>query len=143
MRVVADTNTLISALITRNGPPSVLMNYWMYGFFHLLFSSATFDELIRVLNYPHIRNRLDYSDINAGNFLSHIRSKSIWVEPDFSLDIVQSDSTDNRIVELAEAGNAKFIVTEDKHLLALGSYKNIKIVSPAIFISLPFLQKSM
>jgi predicted nucleic acid-binding protein len=51
------------------------------------------------------------------------------VEPDFKLDAVPDDPDDNRVLECAVAGKADFIVSGDRHLLRIGSYEGIAIVT--------------
>jgi predicted nucleic acid-binding protein len=57
------------------------------------------------------------------------------VEPDIKVDFVKEDPKDNKIIEAAIAGKAKFIVTGDTHhLLPLKKIENIKIVSVKEFL---------
>ena len=57
------------------------------------------------------------------------------VEPKQRIDAVK-DPTDNRILECAAASGSDYLVSGDKHLLKLGQYQGIKIVSPADFIQM-------
>ena len=56
------------------------------------------------------------------------------VEPKQPIDDVKEDPTDNRIIECAAASGSEYLVSGDKHLLKVGQYKGVKIVSPADFI---------
>ena len=58
------------------------------------------------------------------------------VEPKQRIDAVIEDPTDNRILECAAASGSDYLVSGDKHLLKLGQYQGIKIVSSADFIQM-------
>ena len=58
------------------------------------------------------------------------------VEVNETLDIIKYDETDNRYLECAVAGKADYIVSGDNHLLSIGEYKGIIILSPAAFVAL-------
>ena len=137
MRVVLDTNVLISALITRKGTPGQLLEKMKSEEFFLVLSEQVFSELIRVLDYPHLRSRYRYTDEQKERFLHSLRSVAIWVNAPETLSVVAEDESDNRFVELAVAGQARYIVTGDqKHLLKLRHYQGIDIVSPVEFLAL-------
>jgi len=56
------------------------------------------------------------------------------VEPKQRIDVVKQDPTDNRILECAAASGSEYLVSGDKHLLKVGQYRGVKIVTPADFI---------
>jgi predicted nucleic acid-binding protein len=58
------------------------------------------------------------------------------VEPKQRIDIVTEDPTDNRIVECAAASGSEYLVSGDKHLLKVGQYRGIKIVTSAEFLEI-------
>ncbi len=96
-----------------------------------------FAELERVIQYPKLRNLYQYTDKQVEDFLEGIRRVAIWVEGTERLAVVKNDGSDNRFVELAVAGSARFIVTGDKrHLLKIRRYRSIEIVSPTEFLAL-------
>ena len=59
-----------------------------------------------------------------------IIENSFMVEPKIKLQIIEDDSDDDKFLEAAMAGNADFIISQDKHLLKLGEYEGIKIIKP-------------
>ena len=65
-----------------------------------------------------------------------IAEQSMWVEPLERLAAISSDESDNRYLECAVEGGAQYIISGDKHLLELGEYRGIAIVSAADFIAL-------
>ena len=58
------------------------------------------------------------------------------VETEYELDIVKEDPTDNKHLESALAGKAKYLITGDSHLLKFKYFKGIKIVTPRQFLNL-------
>ncbi|MCL4835870.1 MAG: putative toxin-antitoxin system toxin component, PIN family [Caldilineaceae bacterium] len=137
MRVVIDTNVLVRALITRKGTPGQLLEKMKTEDFFLVLSEEVFAELTRVLDYPHLCNRYRYTDEQKNRFLLSLRYVAIWVNAQETLRVVTEDESDNRFVELAVAGQARYLVTGDqKHLLRLRHYKGIGIVSPAEFLAM-------
>ena len=73
---------------------------------------------------------------NRLEFAALISRQAVLVKPEEKLDVIVSDESDNRYVECAVAGNAQYIVTGDEHLLALGEYEGIAILTPAAFVAL-------
>jgi len=135
MRVVVDTNTVISGIARAAGNPYQILELWRQGAIELLSSTATLTELERVLTYPRVRKLLQLSDEQLKRFVVLYRTQTTHIVVNLALQAVESDPDDNIIVELAVAGNARYIVTGDKkHLLPLRRYQGIEIVSPATFL---------
>ena len=133
MRVVADTNVIISML---------LWGKYLERFFVLVntrqivlyFSPQTIDEILRVMQYPHILKQTKKLQAPIEALLDKLFAASKMVYPERSLAIISEDPSDNRILEAAVAANAAFIVSGDRHLLKLKSVENIPIVKPAEFL---------
>jgi putative PIN family toxin of toxin-antitoxin system len=64
-----------------------------------------------------------------------IRDFAVLVHPTESVNLVREDEADNRVIECAIAAGADAVVTGDRHLLKLGSFRNILIVTPREFLS--------
>ena len=75
MRVVVDTNILISALLSERSLPAHFVVLWRAGLFDLVTSSEQLDELIRVTRYPKIRARL--VPARAGRLINELRTLTI------------------------------------------------------------------
>jgi uncharacterized protein len=137
MKVVLDTNLLISAFITPNGEPAQGVKLLQTEEIYLLLSEDVSIELERVIQYPKLRKLYQYTDEQVAAFLEGLRRIAIWVEETEPLSVVQNDESDNRFIELAVAGNARYIITGDKrHLLKIRRYQSIEIVSPIEFLTL-------
>jgi putative PIN family toxin of toxin-antitoxin system len=137
MRVVVDTNVLISAFIFNRSAPHQVLQLVRTGEVVIVLSTALFDELARVIRYPHLRQIAKYTDDQLDRFLTNLRETAVWVEVGEPLAVVTGDETDNRFVELAIAGNARYIISGDKrHLLKVRRYQGIEVVSAAEFLAL-------
>ena len=137
MRIVLDTNVLISAFLSGTSVPYQVFELTRTGGMTLLMSPPIFQELERVIRYPHLRAHANYRDDQVERFLRGIKRTSLWVSADQTLALIEADETDNRFIELAVAGKARYIITGDKrHLLPLRRYRGIEIVSPAEFLAL-------
>jgi putative PIN family toxin of toxin-antitoxin system len=115
---VYDTNILISAFIGRGVPHKVLDAVYA-GKVRLVISPDMLIEFEDVISRPKFK----YSEKNIRRILTVIFKVSKVVEPDFSVDIVKEDPSDNRVIEAAISGKVQYIVTGDSHLLSL---KNVE-----------------
>ena len=134
MRLVVDTNLLVSALLSGTSLPAHLITLWREGRFDLLTSSEQLDELMRVTRYPKIRERL--TPALAGRLINELREIAILVE-NLPQVTVCADPFDNYLLAMAAAGAADFVVTGDKRdLLGLMLYEGIRIVAVREFLEM-------
>lgn len=123
MRVVFDTNILVSALVFPGGRGEAALLRVIEERDQLLLSRPILDELLGVLAAKFSRDAEELARIAV--FLSE---NATTVRPRRRLRVVKDDP-DNRVLECAVAGRAEVIVTGDKELLDLGAYSGIRIVS--------------
>jgi len=116
MRVVLDTNIIVSALIVMAGKPAAAVDLWLDGRFTLLTCSAQVDELRSILRKPRVAELI--KPYKAGRLVNQIRRLAEEVEP---ARVERSpDPTDDFLLGLSESGRADYLVTGDKSgLLAL------------------------
>ena len=127
MRLVIDTNVLISALMTRDTPPDRLYEAWREGRFVLVSCEQQLEEIRRVSRRDSVRLRLRPAE--AGRMVNDIRSLAVMLDalPDVDVSL---DPYDNYLLALAEAGQADALVTGDKRdVLALGRHRGTRIVT--------------
>ena len=127
MRLVIDTNILVSALLVATSLPAQLVVLWRAGRFDLLTAVEQLDELMRVTRYPKIRERLPPAI--AGRLVNDLRALAFMVD---KLPVIDAspDPDDNYLLALAAAGGADFLVTGDKRdLLGIAVYESTKIVT--------------
>ena len=135
MRVVLDANIYISALISNQGHPAAIITKWLVGDFEVLLSQPIVDEILRVTSYERLQRKYQKIRENRLEFVELISEQGIWVEPAETLAVVTADESDNRYLECAVAGSARYVVTGDEHLLTIGEYQGITILSPAAFVT--------
>ena len=123
MRVVFDTDILVSALVFPGGHGDAALRRIIAGTDQLVMSRATLDELLDVLSRKFARDAEELAHVAV--FFSEL---AMFVAPKRRLRIVQDDP-DNRILECALAGRADAVVTGDKALLALKNFRNIPVVT--------------
>jgi putative PIN family toxin of toxin-antitoxin system len=128
IRVVFDTNVYISALMF-GGLPGSLLDLAFLQSFILVISPALMDELDEKL-----RLKFEVSAEDAAIVRAKLESNAEIVMPDVVLDVIEDDPDDNRVLECAVKGSANYIVTGDRHLLKLGAYEAIPIVTVRQFL---------
>ena len=134
MRLVLDTNVLVSALLAGTSLPAHLLLLWREGAFDLLTSAEQLDELMRVTRYPKIRERL--SPALAGRLINEVRDLAIVVGP-LPTITVSADPDDNYLLAMTSTGAADFLVTGDKRdLLEIGRYGGTRILTVRDFLTL-------
>jgi putative PIN family toxin of toxin-antitoxin system len=128
--VTADTNVFVSGL-EFGGVPLDFLDHARAGAFRLAVSGPLLAELREVL-----RLKFAWSEEAITAALSQLDDCSVHVQPAETLDVIQDDPDDNRILECAVAAQAGFIVSGDNHLLRLGRYRSIRILKVADFMAL-------
>lgn len=136
MRIVLDANIYISNLISEKGNPAKIVRWWLEGKVDVLITQPILDEILRVTGYKRIQNKYARVHANRFEFATLISEQALWLEPNEKLDVILVDESDNRYLECGVTGEANYIITGDEHLLALEEYEGIKIVSPAVFVTL-------
>ena len=129
MRVVFDTNVLVSALTLPGGRGDEALRKIVDGQDSLALSRSILDELLSVLarKFAHDREAL----ARVAVFLSEVGE---FVEPTESLAVL-ADEPDNRILECALAAGAQVVVTGDRAMLGHGEYQGIRIVSLSAYLT--------
>lgn len=133
MRLVLDTNVLLSALMSSDSPSAEILTFWRNRKISVLTAAEQIAEIARVTRYPRIRARL--VPALAGRLVSRLRDVAIVIENLPRVDL-SPDPDDNYLLAIAEAGQAHFLVTGDKPLLALKRHKSTRIVTPAALLAL-------
>ena len=97
--------------------------------FQLVTSPVLLDELDEKL-----RGKFEVSARDAVPIRLRLEASALVVTPDFSLAVIQDDPNDDRVLECAVAGKADYVVSGDRHLLKLGSYERITILTARQFM---------
>lgn len=131
MRVVLDTNVLLSALISPHGAPDAIYRAWRAARFEIVTSQIQLDELRRASRYPKFREVLQPHRVGA--MINNLQRAIVLDRlPD---DITADDPDDAFLFAMAIAGDADYLVTGDRRagLLQQGSIGRARIVTPALF----------
>jgi hypothetical protein len=136
MKIVIDTNIVISGLLWSGGPNQIL-KLAEQNKITLIATQETLIEFERVLNYPKFDKRIQQLGLSRAKLLEFYK-KLVIVVPKISLDnmIVVIDPTDDEFLSAAKSGNAELIVSGDPHLLNLGKFENIGIITASEFLTL-------
>jgi putative PIN family toxin of toxin-antitoxin system len=134
MRIVIDTNVLVSALLSRSSLPSHIITLWRQGRFTVLTSVDQLDELRRVTRYPKIRTRL--APALAGRLVNELRAIAIVLDGLPAVTVCR-DPWDNYLLAMVEAGGAEMLITGDKaDLLNLERHAGARIFMVREFLDL-------
>jgi uncharacterized protein len=133
MRLIVDTNILISALLSPLGAPAQLLDAWERKRFTLVACDALIAELRDVAGRPFFRTRLRGSVAEV--LAAGLRDFSFFCR-DLPSGSVAPDPKDSFLLALAEASQSEFLVTGDKELLSLRQHRSTRIVTPAAMIEI-------
>lgn len=129
MRVVVDTNLLVSGVISQ-GLPRRLLIAALSGEFELCTSEVLLAELLEVLSREKFAARLVQAKMSPQGFVDDLRRVAVIVSPATVPRIVERDADDDQLLAAALAGGADLIASGDqRHVLPLGSHEGIPIVS--------------
>lgn len=130
MRIVLDTNVLLSALVFPGTKPDQILQLVRRSELDLYLSSFILSELWRILH-----EKFRFTERQTDDRVAAIQRMAFLVEPMERIAVVTAKDDDNRILECAMAARAEYLVTGDKeHLLPLQSIGETRIVSPATFL---------
>lgn len=132
IRIVADTNIFISGIFWEGNFSSQVIGLWRGGKIELVSSLPIIEEIVRNLG----GFKIEMSEESVKEWEKIILENAILVEPSEKLDIVKEDPDDNKFLESAIAGEAEYIVSQDKHLLNLKEFRGIKILKPEEFLKI-------
>ena len=131
MRVILDTNVLVSANIQRSYPFFIVDRVFADPSLQLCISDVLFAEYVEVLNREKFAKFPDFH-ARAQMLLKDIETYSLNFSPTSKVDLLD-DEPDNRLLELAEACNAAFLVTGNTRDFTMTNYRETKIISPKDF----------
>jgi hypothetical protein len=123
MRVVLDTNVLVSAIL--GGTVGRILDLWRAGKFELFFTVEVVQEYLDVLKRPKFKLPPEVI-ASIGAFLYR---KGIFVTPEEKITAITDDPKANKFLEAAVAGKADVLASGDHHLLNLKTFRGIQILS--------------
>jgi uncharacterized protein len=130
IRVTADSNVFISALMYPGGKPSQLIDLAREGKINLTVSEAILDEIADVL-----ARKFNFTPERLAVARSFITDIARTINPSVRLDVIKEDPDDDKILECAVAAGSDFIVSGDNDLLRLGHYDSMTILNVSDFLA--------
>jgi len=129
MRVVLDTNVLISAIFF-SGPPSGILSAWIDDEFELVVSTDILEE------YRATASRIAerFPAVGVGPVLDRIALHALLVDPVRLPDDACTDRDDIKFLECAVAARAAYVISGDRALLRVSGYEGIEVVTPRRFL---------
>jgi uncharacterized protein len=134
MRVVLDTNIVISRYISPHSTPARIFQLWQEHRFEVVVSQPLLEEYEEVFLRSHIQAIHKLSRPEVHEVLEVFQDLAAMVDHIVTVNVVAEDPDDNAIIECAMSGDASYIITGDPHLLNLKTYQGIQILSPALFL---------
>jgi putative PIN family toxin of toxin-antitoxin system len=134
MRVVVDTNILVSAMIKPRGHIGLILQHLRAGKYILIYSEPILTEIVDVLNRPRIRDKYGFAPGDIETFVALLILRGEVVVPKRRITVCR-DPKDNMILEAAADGNADKIVSGDNDLLDLKNFEDIPTLKPTRFVA--------
>ncbi len=131
MKVVLDTNVLLSALISPHAPPHRILDAWREGRFDLATCKEQLDEIRHASRYAKFRHILQPNRV--GRLINDLTERPLVAVPSARLELADPD--DAFLLALTAAADADYLVTGDRRagLLEMGHHGRTRIVAPARF----------
>jgi putative PIN family toxin of toxin-antitoxin system len=131
MRVVLDTNVLLSALISPHGSPDAIYRAWRAARFEVVTSLTQLEELRRASRYPKFKSVLQPHRV--GTMVNNLQRALVLEQ--LPTDVEADDPFDAFLLAMARTGDADYLVTGDHRagLLQRGHFGHCRIVTPVAF----------
>lgn len=133
LRVVLDTNLLVSYLLTKGKTMTRIIDYWENGDIVAIVSPPIIEELVEVVQRPRLKQHMA---VDPQVVIDLILSDAIQTRGDLSFPGASRDPKDDKFLACAVEGEAAYLVSSDEDLLSLKHFQSVSIVSPADFVHL-------
>lgn len=130
MRIVLDTNIFISAALLGRVCEEII-RFCRFGKVNVFVSKDIISEI-----EDKLRLKFLWKNNQIKIFLDYILEFCHLVEVNDKIILIKDDPDDDRILECAISAECDYIISGDRHLIKLGSYKNIKVLKPTDFLFL-------
>jgi uncharacterized protein len=129
LRVVVDSNVMVSAMFWAGAPDRVM---WLAEEkeIQLVISEDIIKELVEALEYEDVQRKVREKGLQMRRSVEKIMAVAEMINPQERITAVKDDPDDDKFLECAIEGKAEYIVSRDKHLLKLRSYRGINIIKP-------------
>lgn len=130
LKVVLDTNVLVSSLLVKAGLPAQVVQAWRERQYILVTSPDLIAEVRATLSYPRLRRKYALTDENVEGLIDLLEHDALVVPGQAqATGVIPADPADEMVLACAVDAEADVIVSGDLHLLALGDYQGIPILT--------------
>lgn len=136
MRIVIDTNIMLSRFLSPFGAPAYIYDAWRKEIFDLVVSEPILQEYQKVLLYKQIQKQHGLEEEAVKRIIFQFRKYAVFVKPQQEINIITDDPDDNKFVATALEGKAEYIISKDKHLLSVKEYQGIYMLGPIAFLEI-------
>lgn len=133
MKVVIDTNVIVSALLKSDSIPALIVSLILQKHIKVCLSSEIFIEYTEVFNYKKLK-ALNHADVQ--DLLLSIKENALWFSPKESIEIIKDDPDDNKFLECAFEAQADFFITGNTKHFTIDTFHQIQIVKPKQFLDI-------
>jgi len=130
MKVVVDTNVLISGLLF-SGTPARIFKVWRRRRIRFVLTPEILEEYVRVCNVLQEQ----FPEVELSAILQAIAAKSDLIQAPALAEAVCDDPDDDKFLACAVAGKTKIVVSGDRHLLKVSGYRGIRVLTPREFVN--------
>ena len=135
LKVVLDTNVLVSSLLVTAGVPAQVVDAWRQQQYVLVTSPDLIAEVRSTLSYPRLRRKYPLADEDVGQLIDLLEHDALVVPGLAQVrGVIPSDPADEKVLACAVDAEADVIVSGDEHLLALGDYRGIPVLTARAFL---------
>ena len=135
LKAVLDTNVFVSSVLVKAGLPAQVLDTWRERRYLLVLSPAIIAEIRATLSYPRIRRKYAITDEEVEQLVTLLERDALLVSGNADIaGAIPEDPADETVLACALEGQADVIVSGDRHLLDLGSYQSIPILTVRQFL---------
>lgn len=135
-KVVLDTNVFVSSLLVRSGLPARVLEGWRERRYLLVTCPAIVAEIRAVLGYPHIRRKYGVTDEDGEELVALVEREALVVSGETEVGaVIPEDPADERVLACAVEAETDCIVGRDQHLLGLGEYRGVPVLTVRAFLA--------
>ncbi len=136
VRVVLDTNVVVSAYLVPAGKPATIITLARQGKIEICLSDDILEEIKRTLLRPKLQRIHKARPEEIERFLQAFAKVSLFVPGATEVEPVEGDPDDTKILACAVEGQVDYVISGDHHLTDLGSFHGIQIVNPDAFLAI-------
>ena len=136
LKAVVDTNVLVSGTILPRGNPYEILESWRRSEFILVLSPDIISEVEAVFRRPKIFRKYGLTESLLARLINAFNVEALLAGPGLINALPDVEPADLKFLACADAGAADYLVTGDRALQDLKTYKATRIVSPRVFLSL-------